>query len=149
MLDKKLLDLVDQQAALDINSQDDHFVDLKQSLASRTKEELEKIEKKKQGLKLNLKKINSVDDPNSCETNYTSSLEKGSTLSSDTYHTAASVCSPPLNNLDYLMCDSGVELRPSPRIQDESDLSSNEEYKVSYLFLCVIYIYLWIISGDK
>ncbi|XP_008195797.2 kinesin-like protein Klp98A isoform X1 [Tribolium castaneum] len=130
MLDKKLLDLVDQQASLDINPQDDHLVDLKQSLASRTKEELEKIEKKKQGLKLNLKKINSVDEPNSCETNYTSSLEKGSTLSSDTYHTAASVCSPVLNNLDCLMSDSGVELRPSPRIQDESDLSSNEEYKV-------------------
>jgi hypothetical protein len=83
-------------------------------------------------LKLNLKKINSIDSPDSCETVYTSSLEKGSTLSSDTYHTAASVCSPHLiNNLDCLMSDSGVELRPSPRVQDESDLSSNEEYKVS------------------
>jgi kinesin family protein 16B len=131
MLDKKLLELVDQQASLDIGTQDDHLHDLKLSLASRTKEELDKIEKKKQGLKLNLKKINSIDSPDSCETVYTSSLEKGSTLSSDTYHTAASVCSPHLiNNLDCLMSDSGVELRPSPRVQDESDLSSNEEYKV-------------------
>lgn len=80
-------------------------------------------------LKLNLKTINSADSPNSCETNYTSSLEKGSTQSSDTYHTAASACSPLGNNIDCLMSDSGVELRTSPRIQDESDLSSNEDYQ--------------------
>lgn len=49
MLDKKLLELVDQQASLDIGTQDDHLHDLKLSLASRTKEELDKIEKKKQG----------------------------------------------------------------------------------------------------
>ncbi|KAJ3648828.1 hypothetical protein Zmor_020600 [Zophobas morio] len=131
MLDKKLLDLIDQQALLDNSTQNEHLQDLKQSLASRTKDELDKIERKKQGLKLNLKQIHAIDSPDSCGTNYTSSFEKGSTLSSDTYHTATSVCSPPLvNNVDCLMSDSGVELRQSPRVQDESDLSSNEEYKV-------------------
>lgn len=59
----------------------------------------------------------------------------GCTLSSDTYHTAASGCSTHLlnvNGTEQLMSDSGVELKPSPRPPDDSDLSSNEDYRVTY-----------------
>lgn len=84
-------------------------------------------------LTLNLKKINSIQSPNSCEANIGSSTDN-CTVSSDTYHTAASGCSitNPLspNGIEYLMSDSGVELRPSPRPHDESDLSSTEDCKV-------------------
>lgn len=88
---------------------------------------------------MNLKKVNSVESPDSCEVNYTSSTNDASrgtgTLSSDTYHTAADSCSPDMNDtkFDYVMSDSGVELRPTSRPQDESDLSSNED-KVSKQF---------------
>lgn len=88
-------------------------------------------------LTLNLKRVNSVDSPDSCEVNYTSSIEKvPDTLSSDTtYHTAPNTCSPRYvdSKLDPLMSDSGVELRTSSRPQDESDLSSNED-KVGLIF---------------
>lgn len=55
------------------------------------------------------------------------------TLSSDTYHTAPGSCSPLPTTTgqdlkdDYVMSDSGVELRPSSRPQDDSDLSGNED----------------------
>lgn len=35
------------------------------------------------------------------------------------------------------MSDSGVELRPSSRPQDESDLSSNEDYRVKMVPFCI------------
>lgn len=80
-------------------------------------------------LTLNLKRINSVQSADSCETNL-GSTEK-STLSSDTYHTAASGCSTlNVNTIEHLMSDSGVELRPSPRPLDDSDLSSIDDAKV-------------------
>lgn len=82
---------------------------------------------------MNLKKINSIQIPNSCEANIGSSTDNG-TISSDTYHTATSGCSTHLlsaNGNEHLMSDSGVELRPSPRPHDESDLSSTEDCKVS------------------
>ncbi|CAH1112604.1 unnamed protein product [Psylliodes chrysocephalus] len=132
LLDKKIIDLVDQQKSLtkDENKSDELEI-LKQELCKRTEEELKKIEQKKQGLTLNLKRVNSVDSPDSCEVNYTSSIEKvPDTLSSDTtYHTAPNTCSPRYvdSKLDPLMSDSGVELRTSSRPQDESDLSSNED----------------------
>lgn len=65
-------------------------------------------------LTLNLKKVNSVESPDSCEVNYTSSTNNVSsetgTLSSDTYHTAADSCSPQKNDskFDYIMPDNGV-----------------------------------------
>lgn len=130
-LDKKLVGLVDEQMELSITSNNEDLQKLKESLSSRTEQELQEIEQRKQALTLNLKRINSVQSPNSLDTNYTSSLEPG-TLSSDTYHTAASACSThllPPDGLDQLMSDSGVELRPASRPQDESDLSSNEDYK--------------------
>lgn len=86
---------------------------------------------------MNLKKVNSVESADSCEVNYTSSTTNDpssgtGTLSSDTYHTADDSCSPEKKDIkfDYVMSDSGVELRPGSRPQDESDLSSNED-KVS------------------
>lgn len=81
-------------------------------------------------LSLNLRKVNSVQSPDSCENNV-GSLDK-TTLSSDTYHTAASGCSTllNLNGTEPLMSDSGVELRPSSRPHDDSDLSSTEDFKV-------------------
>lgn len=90
-------------------------------------------------LTLNLKKINSIQSPNSCEPNIGSSADN-CTVSSDTYHTAASGCSTQLlspNGIECLMSDSGVELRPSPRPHDESDLSSTEDCKVN-IFLYVL-----------
>ncbi|KAJ8979719.1 hypothetical protein NQ317_015543 [Molorchus minor] len=111
LLDKKIVELVDKQNSLfDIDEN------------SET-----------QGLTLNLKRINSLQSPDSCEVNCSSSIgsiEKN-THSSDSYHTAAGSCGSPdpsitkLNN--HLMSDSGVELRPSSIPHDESDLSSNEE----------------------
>lgn len=91
-------------------------------------------------LTLNLLKVNSVESPNSCEVNYTSSTNNPSsetcTLSSDTYHTAADSCSPQKKDkFDYVMSDSGVELRSTSRPQDESDLSSNED-KVRMIIFC-------------
>ncbi|KAJ8925878.1 hypothetical protein NQ315_009730 [Exocentrus adspersus] len=140
LLDRKIIDLVDEQKGLRTEeSADDQLENLRESLSKRTEDELKKIEQRKQGyvrslienrcydsypvfsLTLNLPKVNSVQSPGS--------IEKG-TLSSDTYHTAPSSCSPILNNgnkLDYLMSDSGVELRPSSMPQEESDLSSNED----------------------
>lgn len=47
LLDKKLLELVDQQGLLGPKSS--NLDNLKQSLASRTQQELDIIEKKKQG----------------------------------------------------------------------------------------------------
>lgn len=84
-------------------------------------------------LTLNLSKVNSIQSPESLNGNCCG-IEKG-TLSSDTYHTAASSCSPILNvsKPEYLMSDSGVELRPSSMPPDDSDLSSNED-KVTYRF---------------
>lgn len=82
---------------------------------------------------MNLKRVNSVESPDSCEVNYTSSSNNPSsetgTLSSDTYHTAPDSCSPQKNGnkFDYVMSDSGVELRSTSRPHDESDLSSNED----------------------
>lgn len=140
LLDKRLIDLVDEQSYLD---QDNtiQFNDLKQTISLRTEEERKRIEEKKQGLTLNLKRINSVDSPNSCEVNYTlsSSVEK-TTLSSDTYHTAASDCSP-IVNVDYIMSDSGVELRPGSRPHEDSDSSSNDDYKVG-LLNCFLELFL-------
>lgn len=92
-------------------------------------------------LTLNLKKINSIQSPNSCEANIGSSSVDNCTISSDTYHTAASGCSTHLlssNGIEHLMSDSGVELRPSPRPHDESDLSSTEDCKVNRLCLNVM-----------
>ncbi|KAL3287107.1 hypothetical protein HHI36_001588 [Cryptolaemus montrouzieri] len=124
MLDKKLIDLVEKQVALDIEDQDNKLLTLKKSLACRTKEELEKIEERKQSLTLNLKNINSAMSPD------TSSAEKG-TLSSDTYHTAASGCSPAESlHKNNMMSDSGVELRLSCKPHDESDLSSTDDCKI-------------------
>lgn len=81
--------------------------------------------------------------------NYTSSSNNPSsetgTLSSDTYHTAADSCSPRKNDskFDYVMSDSGVELRSNSRPHDESDLSSNEDkvfLKVNYLLFTLVII---------
>lgn len=80
-----------------------------------------------------MKRVNSAQSPDSCEVNCSSSLERG-TLSSDTYHTATSACSTNLlsvGGIEHLMSDSGVELRPSPHLQEDSDLSSTEDLKVS------------------
>uniref|UniRef100_A0A6P7GBU2 Kinesin-like protein Klp98A n=1 Tax=Diabrotica virgifera virgifera TaxID=50390 RepID=A0A6P7GBU2_DIAVI len=131
LLDKKIVDLVDEQKSLSKDeNKTEELENLKQELCKRTEEELKKIEEKKQGLTLNLKRVNSVESPDSCEVNYTSSPEViPDTLSSDTYHTAPNTCSPRLSDtkLDALMSDSGVELRSSSRPQDDSDLSSNED----------------------
>lgn len=94
---------------------------------------------------MNLKRVNSVQSPDSCEVNYTSSTNEPSsgtgTISSDTYHTAADSCSPENKNtkFDYVMSDSGVELRPASRPQDDSDLSSNEDKVNSYYFFISYY----------
>lgn len=132
-LDKKLVGLVEEQIELGIPSNENQLRNLKKSLASRTKQQLLEIEERKQTLTLNLKRINSAQSPGSLDTNYTSSLEPGTgTLSSDTYHTAASGCSTQgltIEGIEQLMSDSGVELRPASRPQDESDLSSTEDYK--------------------
>lgn len=128
LLDKRLIELVEQQTYLETDNPV-QFNDLKQTLSLRSEEERKRIEEKKQGLTLNLKRINSVDSPNSCEVNYTLSSVDKTTLSSDTYHTAASDCSPVVN-IDYLMSDSGVELRPASRPHEDSDSSSNDDYKV-------------------
>ncbi|CAH0550729.1 unnamed protein product [Brassicogethes aeneus] len=134
-LDKKLVELVDEQLCLNADPKDEQLVNLKKVLASRTKEELMKIEERKQSLTLNLKRINSVESADSCEVNYTSSVEKA-TLSSDTYHTAPSSCETDnntnhqLNPPECLMSDSGVELKTGSKLQDDSDLSSNEDCKV-------------------
>lgn len=92
-------------------------------------------------LSLNLKCINLVHSPNSNDSN-NHNIANPSTLSSGTYHTAASACSTnslPVEIIDQLMSDSGVELRPSSRPHDESDISSNEDSKV-YLTLNSIHI---------
>lgn len=91
-------------------------------------------------LTLNLSKVNSIQSPESSDAKSAGcSIDKG-TLSSDTYHTAASSCSSVenVNKPKYLMSDSGVELRPSSMPQDESDLSSNED-KVRSRFLIPCY----------
>ncbi|KAJ8954794.1 hypothetical protein NQ318_014906 [Aromia moschata] len=129
LLDKKIVDLVDEQKSLDIEEdKDEELQNLKTMLSKRTEVELRKIEEKKQGLTLNLKKVNSLQSPVTSEENFPCSVEKA-TLSSDTYHTAAGSCSPDLSvpKINHLMSDSGVELRPSSMPNDDSDLSSNED----------------------
>lgn len=130
VLDKKLVNLVDEQLELGVPSSESQLQSLKESLASRTVQQMQEIEQRKQALTLNLKRINSVQSPGSLDTNCSMDRE---TLSSDTYHTAASACSThqmlTIEGIEKLMSDSGVELRPSSRPQDESDLSSNEDYK--------------------
>ncbi|CAH1982263.1 unnamed protein product [Acanthoscelides obtectus] len=130
LLDKKIVDLVDEQKSMcQQENKEEELENLKAKLSKRTVEELRRIEEKKQGLTLNLKRINSVQSPDSCEVNYPSSDPRTGTLSSDTYHTAPDSCSPVPSGakLDYIMSDSGVELRPSSRPHDDSDLSSNED----------------------
>nr|CAI5852223.1 unnamed protein product [Callosobruchus analis] len=130
LLDKKIVDLVDEQKSMcQQENKEEELENLKSKLSQRTVEELRRIEQKKQGLTLNLKRINSVQSPDSCEVNYPSSEPRTGTLSSDTYHTAPDSCSPVPSGakLDYIMSDSGVELRPSSRPHDDSDLSSNED----------------------
>ncbi|XP_057652749.1 kinesin-like protein KIF16B isoform X2 [Diorhabda carinulata] len=131
LLDKKIVDLVDQQKSLvKSENQNEDLENLKLKLRKRTEEELKRIEEKKQGFTLNLKRVNSVESPDSCEVNYTSSPDNvPDTLSSDTYHTAPNTCSPRFvdTKLDPLMSDSGVELRSSSRPQDDSDFSSTED----------------------
>ncbi|XP_066262370.1 kinesin-like protein Klp98A isoform X2 [Euwallacea similis] len=134
-IDQKLVGIVSDQANLNLNDfeKNQSICDLRDSLAKRTEEELAQIEQKKQGLTLNLKKVNSVEPP----TTPPSSTE-ATTLSSATYHTAPNSCGTPPEygntfeppGIDPLMSDSGVELRASSvRTQPEEscdDLSSNE-----------------------
>ncbi|KAF5280415.1 hypothetical protein FQR65_LT03224 [Abscondita terminalis] len=130
-LDKKIIGLVEQQLETTSGSKIEELQDLKLSLARRTQEELQEIEQRKQSLTLNLKCVNSAQSPDSCEVNCSSSLEKA-TLSSDTYHTATSACSTNLltvGGVEHLMSDSGVELRPSPHLQEDSDISSTDDLK--------------------
>lgn len=128
LLDKKLISLVEEQVNLDNENKDANLEALKQSLASRTKEEIEKIERRKQSLTLNLKKIDSRENVQANKS--ADNDEKGTSSSDLTYHTAASSCSP---ILDYekdenIMSDSGVELKLTRR-PEESDGSSNDESK--------------------
>lgn len=130
-LDKKIIGLVEQQLETTSSSNVEELKDLKLTLARRTQEELQEIEQRKQSLTLNLKRVNSAQSPDSCEVNCSSSLER-TTLSSDTYHTATSACSTHLlsvGGMEQLMSDSGVELRPSPQLQEESDISSLDDMK--------------------
>lgn len=130
-LDKKIMGLVDEQLETTSFSKIEELQDLKLSLARRTQEQLLEIEHRKQSLTLNLKRVNSAQSPNSCEVNCSTSLDKGS-LSSDTYHTATSACSTnilSLGGFEQLMSDSGVELRPSSQLREESDLSSPDDIK--------------------
>ncbi|KAL1493564.1 hypothetical protein ABEB36_009268 [Hypothenemus hampei] len=144
-IDQKLIGLVKEQENLSDRSsssnnytQDPELVLLKETLAKRTQEELKRIEQKKLGLTLNLKKINLVEPdattptpPTECDKN------PGTTLSSATYHTAPNSCStPPEEELvlvplaDPLMSDTGLELRlNSFNTQQEEiydELSRNE-----------------------
>ncbi|XP_065167719.1 kinesin-like protein Klp98A isoform X2 [Atheta coriaria] len=128
-LDKKLVGLVDEQIELGVPAKEENLQFLRDTLASRTEQQLREIEQRKQALNLNLKRINSAQSPDSLDTNYTSSLDHG-TLSSDTYHTATSACSTSMfivEGIEKMMSDSGVELRPGSRPPYESDLSSNED----------------------
>ncbi|XP_074037348.1 kinesin-like protein 98A isoform X2 [Leptinotarsa decemlineata] len=135
LLDKKIVDLVDQQKSLSSDqSEQEHLLNLKAELSKRTEEELKDIESRKRGLSLDLKPIHSTPSPDSCEVNYANSNDSAGdgtgTLSSDTYHTAADSCSPiscAPRTKDNLMSDSGVELRR----RDDSDLSSNDDKAVS------------------
>ncbi|KAF7281404.1 hypothetical protein GWI33_004786 [Rhynchophorus ferrugineus] len=133
ILDQKLIGLVNEQVELDHNenatSMELH--DLKDQLAKRTDEERKQIEQKKLGLTLNLKRINSVEA--------VVVSNPPTSLSSDTYHTAADSCGSSVenggtmitNSLDQLMSDSGVEIMPNSgkNNHEESlsdDMSSNE-----------------------
>lgn len=49
LLDKKLVSLVDEQAALSNSPDDDKLQELRDSLAARTEQELKEIEQRKQG----------------------------------------------------------------------------------------------------
>ncbi|KAH1007307.1 hypothetical protein HUJ04_004562 [Dendroctonus ponderosae] len=135
-IDQKLISLVDDQqnlggAKLGLTE----LQAIKDNLNKRTGEELDKIEQKKQGLTLNLKRINSVEvqvSPSSSSTE----PNTANSNSSATYHTAPNSCEFPTEEglsvipADPLMSDSGVELRPpSGRNRHEEscdDLSSNE-----------------------
>ncbi|KAK9707912.1 PX domain [Popillia japonica] len=127
-LDKRLVDLVDEQLQLGVPSSSENLQHLKVSLASRTEQQMYELEQRKQALTLNLKKINTAQNPSSCPVTNTSSAE-GATLSSDTYHTATSSCSTHLkmDAVEQFMSDSGVELRPN-NAHDESDISSTESH---------------------
>ncbi|KAI4467704.1 kinesin-related [Holotrichia oblita] len=127
-LDKRLVDLVDEQLQLGVPSSSENLQHLKVSLASRTEQQMQELEQRKQALTLNLKKINTAQNPSSCPVTNTSSAE-GGTLSSDTYHTATSSCSTHLKMdvVEQFMSDSGVELRPN-NVHDESDISSTESH---------------------
>ncbi|XP_049826777.1 kinesin-like protein Klp98A isoform X3 [Aethina tumida] len=138
-LDKRLVELVDEQLQLNHHQEDkkdEQLENLKRVLSSRTKEELKKIDDRKQSLTLNLRRVHSAESPNSCEVNYTSSVENATTHSSDTYHTAPSSCcctqDATRGGPEWLMSDSGVELRPASKLHDDEsdDLSSNEDCKV-------------------
>lgn len=142
-LDKKLVDLVDEQLELGVPSSSEQLHNLKIILASRTEQQIQELEQRKQAyvvlilntvafnviifrLTLNLKKINTAQTPTSCPVTNISSAE-GGTLSSDTYHTATSGCSTHLkmDAVEQFMSDSGVELRAN-NVHDESDISSTE-----------------------
>ncbi|KAF5283003.1 hypothetical protein FQA39_LY04874 [Lamprigera yunnana] len=62
--------------------------------------------------------------------NCSSSVDK-TILSSDTYHTATSACSTNVlvDGAEHLMSDSGVEVRPSPQSQEDSDICSRDDIK--------------------
>nr|XP_022909743.1 kinesin-like protein Klp98A isoform X1 [Onthophagus taurus]XP_022909744.1 kinesin-like protein Klp98A isoform X2 [Onthophagus taurus] len=125
-LDKRLVDLVDEQMELGVPSHNEDLQTLKESLACRTEQQLHELDQRKQSLTLNLKKINSVQCPNSVGT---------ASLSSDTYHTAASSCSTHLTAdpvMEHFMSDSGVELRTN-NVHDESDMSSTESQECKYV----------------
>ncbi|CAG9820988.1 unnamed protein product [Phaedon cochleariae] len=135
LLDKKIVDLVDKQKLLCIDQNKEEELNvLRIGLVKRTEEEMKEIERKKQGFTLNLKQFYPVPSPDSCEVNYTNSgantTDLGTeTLSSGTYHTAADSCSPMFTGAksEGLMSDSGVELRPASRPQDDSDVSSSND----------------------
>ncbi|KAK4883965.1 hypothetical protein RN001_000236 [Aquatica leii] len=130
-LDKKIIGLVEEQLETTSGSKIEELQDLKLSLARRTQEELQEMEQRKQSLTLNLKRVNSAQSPDSCEVNCSSSVDR-TTLSSDTYHTATSACSTNVivvGTVEQLMSDSGVELRPSPQLQEDSDISSTDDLK--------------------
>lgn len=153
-IDNELVEIVDKQLALsdldNFGKSRNELESLKQTLTQRTQEQMQEIMKKKQSLKLNLKRI-VLDNNNSTESTSTSYYPSSYDTSfkdaqsplktNDTYHTAASSCSD-LNcneRVQNIMCDSGVDLEQNHRNKeksslnmqvDESDLSSSEDYKM-------------------
>ncbi|XP_067012385.2 kinesin-like protein Klp98A [Anabrus simplex] len=141
------LELVDIHTLLQAGAAE--FEAMRQSLAQRTQEHLQEIQRRKKSLCLDLKSTSLLETPKSDEDSSSSELfpnqkcaaPTSCTLSSslgtaDTFHTAASPCSEPP---DRGMSDSGVDLEtmvtirdkvvrlPSIKKESESDVSCTDD----------------------